>query len=180
MLIPLGILGASGAGIIPDYEHIANVFGNGSATSLTFSSIPSTYKHLQIRFTAKRTATNVSALEIRFNSDTSSSYAAHFLKGSGSSVTSGANTNQNTLVLFEAVARSTEAGRTSAGVIDILDYASTTKNTTVRSLHGTLDSNSNIYLNSGLYFQTSAIDSITFLGSTFSNVTRFSLYGIKG
>jgi hypothetical protein len=70
-----------------------------------------------------------------------------------------------------------------AGVIDILDYANTSKYKTIRTLSG-WDKNGggNVGLSSGLWLSTSAISSIV-IGSQTGNLvtnTQFALYGIKG
>jgi hypothetical protein len=75
----------------------------------------------------------------------------------------------------------------STATIDILDYVSTAKNTTVRSLGGSTDrgggtSTQGVELASGLFVNTAAVNQVTLL-SNFANFTsgsRFSLYGIRG
>ena len=69
-------------------------------------------------------------------------------------------------------------------VVDILDYTSTTKNKTVRSIGG-LDNNGGgqMYINSSLWYATPAaitqIDITPELGN-FAQYSQFALYGIKG
>jgi hypothetical protein len=182
MLIPLGILAASGAGFVDAYERIATASGDGSTTgSITFSSIPQTYKSLQVRYTAKN-VTNNSGIFIQMNGIGGSSYATHNLRGDGTSVASSFASSQAYIEMTGAQATSTTAGVVVAGVIDILDYASTSKNTTVRALYGSDTTPRGIYLRSGLLNSTAAINSISFIGSAaaFSTLTRFSLYGIRG
>jgi hypothetical protein len=71
-----------------------------------------------------------------------------------------------------------------AGVFDILDYANTNKNKTVRVLGG-VDFNGSgvVFLSSGLYDTTSAVSSFTIQtpsSRTFPEHSSFALYGIKG
>jgi hypothetical protein len=169
--------GGGGAGA---YEQIATSFGTGSSGVITFSSIPSTYKHLQIRYTAMNTSTT-RGIFLRMNSDTGSNYSYHNLYGEGSSVTSGAGTSSSSVILLDAVAAS-QTNQTSAGIIDILDYTSTTNNKTVRALYGQRTTNSYIYLASGNWRNTSAISNITLTApaNNFDVISRFSLYGIVG
>jgi hypothetical protein len=71
-----------------------------------------------------------------------------------------------------------------ATIIDILDYASASKNTTLRTLSGSsTSSNPRIGLHSGLWNVTDAVTSITLTdneGLNYTSSSRFSLYGIKG
>jgi hypothetical protein len=80
------------------------------------------------------------------------------------------------------MSNSTTANAVNAGVIDILDYSSSTKNTTLRGLYGMNDNAIAICLSSGLYNQTTAVSSITLTASAnnFASLSRFSLYGIRG
>jgi hypothetical protein len=186
MLIPFGVLSAAGAGepaLVSDYELIATAFGTGSSGVISFSSIPSDYKHLQVRYTAKNTST-ATQINITMNGITSGVYIRHSLFGNGSSVTSNASsTSQTSIQLVESMNNSsTDSTIYNAGVIDILDYGSTSKNTTLRALYGMAGTLNRIYLSSGLYNQTTAVSSLTLTASAnnFASLSRFSLYGIKG
>ena len=66
------------------FESIATATGTGSNSTLTFSSIPQTYKHLQIRVMSRgNAATDQDNLLIRFNGDTGSNYNSHYVFGTG-------------------------------------------------------------------------------------------------
>jgi hypothetical protein len=179
----LGILASAQIGSrLSSYESIATVVSPG-ATSVTFSSIPSTYKHLQIRGIANNgESSGYNNQAIRFNGDTSTNYSVHYLAGTGSAAAVGAQTNNSQI---NDAFRIPPAGSIfGAFVIDILDYTSTTKNKTMRSLNGG-DSNGSgwIGLHSGLWFKTpEAITSITLISSVgnFGTNSSFALYGIKG
>ena len=66
------------------YESITTVtVGAGGSSTISFSSIPSTYQHLQVRFNGSIT-TSGGAMGIYFNSDsTSTNYYQHVVYGSG-------------------------------------------------------------------------------------------------
>jgi hypothetical protein len=180
MLIPLGILAASGAADLSDYELIATAFGAGFTSEINFTSIPQDYKHLQIRLTAKKNDDNT-GLIMQFNGDSTTSYSSHVVSGNGTGVSSfHFGLNQTTLQFRNLIAPSTTANLFSAGIIDILDYTNTSKNTTIRSLNGY--ALGVIALNSGVFLKTNAITSIRLSGQTGSitSASRFSLYGIKG
>lgn len=181
----LGIVASSISGskvITGNYYSIQTAtVDSGGAASITFSSIPSTYTHLQLRFIA-RNDTGISGLIIRFNSDTSSSYARHRLTGDGSSAAAGAGTS---ITYGEILSQSGIPSATSTfavSVLDILDYTNTNKYKTVRSLSG-YDSNGagGIALESDLWMNTNAISSIYIANNTnnFAQYSQFALYGIK-
>jgi hypothetical protein len=164
------------------YESIASATGTGSSASITFSSIPSTYAALQIRFNA--TSSNSGDLfQIRFNSDTGANYARHQFAANGTNVTSSSATGSSVIWVFGPRVGVINTSYMAAGVVDIQDYTSTSKYKTVKSLTG-IDGNSSgeVDFMSGLWLSTSAINSITFLtnGGNFTTASTVSLYGIKG
>jgi hypothetical protein len=178
---------AGNAFFVPSsFESIATITGTGSATSITFSSIPSTYRHLQIRVIGRTPdALTTSTAFMRFNSDTGTNYAAHWLYGDGASATAtGSATRSNVWVQLYYPGSSYSSSIHATSIIDIHDYAVTTKNKTVRTFNGVDVNASGGYVNlvSGLWMNTNAINSITidFNGQNISNTSVFSLYGIKG
>jgi len=179
--------GAGGGG--GSYESIATVTGNGSASTLTFSSIPSTYVSLQIRAIGRDTNAGTAAgnFLMTFNSDTGANYSRHNLRGTGataaaSGATGATNINLNAFAWFSGTAANTFG----AAIVDIHNYASTTQNKTVRALLGVNDNgssgNEQITLASAAWFNTAAITTITLVsdGTAFATGTQFALYGIKG
>ena len=166
------------------YESIASATPSGTNT-LTFSSIPSTYKHLQIRYLSIFTVANVQ-IRMGFNGDygTSSNYTRHYLYGDGSAAGAAGNASYP----FTYAKQDINGVSTTypwVGIIDIIDYASSTKYKTTRVFCGG-DGNSagtgDIQLNSGLWQDTTAINSITLQLSSgnYSSGSTFALYGIKG
>jgi hypothetical protein len=178
----LGILASSVPVAAGDYESIATVtVGSGGSSSITFSSIPSTYAHLQLRVITQVSTT--ARFGTSFNSDTTlSNYRTHYLYGTGSAAAAG--TGASSWGIGAAEVSSSSFG---AAVIDILDYKDTNKYKTIRSLSG-YDTNGGglMVLYSGLWMSTSAISSMTIYpaenstsGGTFSQYSHFALYGIK-
>jgi hypothetical protein len=187
MPIPLGIFAVAGAGggALPAYEQISTQILGSTTASVTFSSIPNTYKHLQIRMTHRLDSTGVNNMIVRLNGNSSNVYAYHFLRGFSGAVSSGASTSATGAHLqTTAMTSAGPANAFAAGILDILDYASTTKNKTILSINGKLDPSNNptIVLTSGLWANTAAITSITIQpdGASMVSGSRFSLYGIKG
>jgi hypothetical protein len=167
------------------YDSIATTtVGSGGSSSVTFSSIPATYTHLQIRVLARDSRANVATnLVIRFNGDTAANYADHVLYGNATSAVAGADVSQTSTVAMRAAGNNAAANSFGAGVIDILDYANTSKYKTMRSLSGFEDnSDGQIWLMSGLWMSTSAVTSINIAPTTspILQYSSFALYGIKG
>jgi hypothetical protein len=183
MPIPLGVLAVAGAGAGggSSFTLLQTVTSSGSSFSLSFSSIPQTYKHLQIRYVAKTTDSSNDDFALEIDPYTAGSFSRHILTGNGSSVTSGASTSQDFINVVDGVALSTTANAFSAGVIDILDYSVTTKSKTVRILQGHAANVNRIQLHSGRSGSTNAITAIgmTLFAGNFAAGSRFSLYGIS-
>jgi len=159
--------------------------GSAGAANVEFTSIPSTYKHLQIRGIARTNrALTRDALKITVNGNTST-YGYHNLFGNGSSATSQGFSSEVDIAFNDIAGNTATASVFGVMIIDILDYASTTKVKTLRGLGG-YDNNGSgaVGLNSGAYFgNTNALTSIkleSYGGTVFQQYTTFALYGIKG
>lgn len=174
------------AGEINSYESIATVtVGAGGSSSISFTSIPSTFKHLQVRGIARTTrASDQDALVMQLNSDTGSNYSRHQLNGDGTSATADAGTSTTGMQINRFAASTATANTFGTMVSDVLDYTNTNKYTTVRTLGG-YDNNGSglITLNSGSWRNTAAVTTITLTslnGANFAQYSQFALYGIKG
>lgn len=159
-----------------------------SGSSVTFSSIPSTYQSLQIRALVNGTYTSSAisgTLSIRLNGDSGSNYTQHSLTGNGATASATGATADNKALAIQCVPYGSSFTNFFGGaIIDIHDYASTTRNKTIRAFGGADGNGSgNIDLDSSLWLNTAAVSSITvFISSvlTFSSGTTFALYGMKG
>ncbi len=184
----LGILASAITGnlVTNSYQSIATVtVGSGGAANIEFTSIPSTFTHLQIRGIARGTRTEVnSGIDITLNSDTGSNYSYHALYGNATNALAYGYANQTNIYSGGILAASSTADCFSPLLIDILDYKNTNKYKTLRILCGAEYNSSafdEISFSSGLWRSTSAITSIK-LTPTFNNhaqYTQFALYGIK-
>ena len=169
-----------------DYESIATVtVGSGGAADISFTSIPSTFQHLQIRGMGRSSAagTGINGILAQLNGDTGSNYARHNLVGNGSSASSTAASTTTFMVTGLAPNDGETANRFGVFVCDILDYKDTNKNTTIRTLIGIdLNGSGEVRLTSGLWANTAAITSIKLYPETgnFVQNSTIALYGIKG
>ena len=179
----LGIIASQQPGHINNnsYESISTVNVTSTTSSITFSSILSTYTHLQIRATV--IPAGADNMVIRFNGDTATNYSTHQMQGNGSTVSTNADsdTNMYLMGLFQS------GSYPFVGIWDILDYKNTNKYKTVRGLVGTNDNststNYRVGFSSGNWMNTAAVNSITMLSlysSGFAQYSQFALYGIRG
>lgn len=151
--------------------------------AITFSSIPQTFTHLQVRLTCRSDFAGAAAANfIRFNGDSGSSYPYHFLLGDGSSASSSGTTAGTVGFLGNMSAATSTANVFTNCIADILDYTNTNKNKTLRNLQG-YDANGSgqVYLASTLWLSTAAITSILLVsggGANYVAGTRADLYGI--
>ena len=121
------------------FDSIATVTVSTPVSSITFSSIPATYTHLQIRALVRSSANSADAwINYELNGDTTASnYGNHTLYGTGTSAAAGYNSGVDGNLVGRAMGSSSGASDVFApNIIDILDYANTNKYTTVRSLSG--------------------------------------------
>lgn len=185
----LGIMASQISGHLSSYDSIATVNLGASQTTITFSSIPQTYKHLQLRVNARSTrAVTLEGCWLYFNGDTSSTttYDYHILIGNGTAASTASQTTPTTPgALANLIAgASATASIFGGGITDILDYTNTNKNKVLRSLGGSdLNGSGQIRFTSSMWINTSAITSITIdtqAGGDFVQYSSFALYGIKG
>lgn len=173
-----------------DYESIATVtVGSGGAATVTFSSIPATYKHLQIRYIARTSAAYQFDFTNAFfnNSTTAGTYVTHMLDGTGAAAQGESFGSAGGFYGAGLAAGNTNGSNVfGVGIMDILDYTDTNKNTTIRTLSGFNNNDTNngrqIALSSGVWLNTSAVNRIDFNGNgnNLLQYSSFALYGIKG
>lgn len=184
----LGIMASSMQGAIGNYESISTTTLSSSQATISFTSIPATFTHLQIRAFQRgnRAIYPVSDAIMRFNSDTGSNYAEHSLFGGGATAQTGGSGTRTSINYGQP---GTAVTNFAGSIIDVLDYANTNKYKTARAFTG-LDVNGTIAtyggtigIYSGLWMNTAAITSISFTtsdGSDWQQYSSFALYGIKG
>jgi hypothetical protein len=156
----------------PTYTALATVTLGSSASSVTFSSIPATYRDLI--FISDGAASSSTNIAVRFNSDTGNNYNYVAMFGGSGGASSYAESNQNS---FTQLSLSTSI---SNNIAQIMDYSATDKHKTLL-VRGNGDSG---YVTgvAGRWANTAAITSIslapTIGGATFNTGTVFSLYGV--
>lgn len=163
----------------------SNTLG-ASATSVTFSSIPSTYTDLVLRISARSDDTGVfQTIQIRFNNDSGTTYSRVNLYGNGSTAASALNANLTaTRSDYGATASGATASTFGNAEIYIPNYLSTT--TIPVGAFGAGETNATaayIATTAGQWRGSAAINRID-ISPNFSTVnfvsgSSFYLYGIK-
>lgn len=151
------------------YEPIATTTFSSSATSYTFSSIPSTYTDLVLVANVINTAFEV--ISVQFNGDTGTNYSWTTLQGDGSSISGDRNTGAGSLNI----------GLRRSGValnhFHIMNYTNTTTYKPVLSVSSAYTNRMRLIV--GQWKSTSAINSIKIsAGDAFTSGSMFTLYGI--
>lgn len=161
------------------YEPIATTTLTGTATDVTFSTIPNTYTDLILICNAATTVANKD-LALQFNGDTTTNYSRTVLYGDGSSAGS-TRTTSAAQIFIDYYGWTTTTLGTQINITHIMNYANTTTYKTVLSRSNT--SSSGVDANVGLWRKTpEAITSIKILAltsGTFASGSTFTLYGIR-
>ena len=171
---------------VGSFESIATVTVGSPQSTITFSSIPQTYKHLQLRITGRGTnASNQQEMAMTYNGNTSGVYSRHLLYGNGSSIEAdGRGGTDPTFFMCWIAGGNATANAHGICIVDIMDYTSGKTKTT--SVLTALDRNGGglVGIESSHFDSTSGISSISMItqpaGNNFAQYSSFALYGIKG
>ena len=175
----LGIMASQISGHLTppsSFYSIATITSSG--TNLTFSSIPGTYKSLQIRGLGINNSGYSMACFL--NGDgTAANYSDQTLAGNGTTAVA----NSSNAYFYNSFFQfSTTTSYPNVQIIDILDYTSTSKYKTIRTFAGTsanTTNTNNLEVSSVLWASTAAITSIVIGGATFQTGTTWALYGVN-
>jgi hypothetical protein len=179
----LGIMASSISGSKANtnsYESIQTVTVGTAQSVVSFTSIPGTYKHLQIRTLYQNTSAQ-SNIRMTYNSDTAANYSWHEVDGYGQPSPEASGTANASFMSI--ILGATGTTNLAVGITDILEYANTNIYKTCRTLTGA-DTNGGInyiLFRSGNWRSTSAITRIDLTASAgnFGQYSSIALYGIK-
>jgi hypothetical protein len=156
------------------YIPLANFTVTTAAPSVTFASIPSSYRDLLI--VAQVLGSTTLQTRMRLNGDAGTNYSYQRMSGSGSARTS-AFARTQTLAFLSSVAQATTTGYLQMN-INIMDYSVTDKTKTIISRADQPANGTEAFSNR--WGNTAAINSVQILTSTgnFAVGSNFALYGI--
>ncbi len=169
---------------MPDtFIKIASVtVGAGGASSIDFTSIPSTYTDLCVKLSVRTDGTGAPWLLLRFNGSTSS-YTQRYLYGTGAAAASTTLGTANYMNLAAAINSTSQTASTFANAEVYLPNYAGSNNKSVSTDTGQENNATTAYatLAAGLWSNTSAINQVTFYPETgnFAQYSTATLYGIK-
>ena len=161
-------------------EAIETVYLEADAATVTFSSIPATYEHLQLRCSIRVAGMSArNSTDLTFNSDTGSNNTLHRVHGYGTNKSGAVWASQVKLYAPNATGYDSTSADYSGVVVDILDYANANKNTSCQ-FNSYVAGVPDLFFMSGLWDDTSAVSTITLTGSLpITRGSQYTLYGIK-
>ena len=110
------LLDSGAAPAVGDYESISTVTVGTAQATISFTSIPSTYTHLQLRWMSKNTSADY-GVRGQFNGDTAANYSLHGLYGTGA--TAGAYSGVSQTYMQFGQGADTTANIFGVGIVDI-------------------------------------------------------------
>lgn len=153
----------------------------GTATSsITFSSIPSTYTDLVVVASILPSSTSFYTPSLQFNSDTGSNYSSTWMYGQGTTAVSSRNVSQ-TQMAIDNYAATPAVGYPMTVNFSVMNYSNTTTYKTVLARGNDIFASAGeTSATVGVWRSTSAITSVTVKGNgaNFAVGSTFSLYGI--
>ena len=155
------------------YTPIATTTLGSNQSSITFSSISSTYTDLVLIVSANSSSAGA-AITLQFNSDTGSNYSQTYLYGSGSAASSGRGSNGTEMNIGN-----TDQTNNQSTIINIQNYSNATTYKTALSKGGGATIGAIAYV--GLWRSTAAINAVR-VGvntGTLNTGSTFTLYGVK-
>jgi hypothetical protein len=192
----LGIIASSNfVPVAGDWESIATqTITNSAATAgsnvtntISFTSIPSTYKHLRIQCIMKDTwsATGFGEAYMFFNGvETGNPYAHHWTTITSSTPSSSTLQNRNDGIFFGVMPRNaTLTNGFGTATVEIYEYTNTNKAKVIKGIAGAeWGDSANAQILSGMSSNTTTISSIQIKpnGQGFQYHSTFALYGMKG
>lgn len=165
----------------PTYEPIETKVIGSNTTTITFSSIPSTYSDLILVFQAASSNQNGNAIRLRLNGSSASEYSSTFIDGTGTSIISARTGTQTQLDLGWRTGIDASTWN-NVYVINFQDYKSSVRYKSILWTCGGYTTAVDIA--SGLWRNTAPITSISFnigqpASADFLAGCIFTLYGIK-
>jgi hypothetical protein len=163
----------------PTYTPLATVTLASTAATVTFSSIPATYRDL-ILVVANLSATAANTLYARLNGDTGSNYSFVIASGTSSGATSPSSASNSNGLFMGAANTGLPITSPSQAILQIMDYSATDKHKTALGRYGSTGP-SEVEMSATRWANTAAVTSLVVRiapSGSFNSGVSFSLYGV--
>ena len=161
----------------PTYVPLATITLASTDSSITFSSIPATYRDLIVVCNFQNSGIG-SASRLRLNGDTGTNYTGVWMVGYGSTAGSSSEASETSARIFGAALGPANTF-SNVGIIQVMDY-SADKHKTVLTRYGSAGTDSQA--TASRWSNTAAVTAVTIydvLGQTYSVGSTFSIYGVN-
>ena len=165
----------------PTFEPIATTTLGSAASSITFSSIPSTYTDLRVIVTWNTNNATFNNLAITFNNDTATNYSDTYIYGNGASVGSARETSQ-AYINCGLSAGDSSTTKFAFNTLDVMSYAGSTYKTLLNTNSDDNNGSGYVITTVGLWRSSSAINRLDLKCLSTANFvagTTATLYGVK-
>jgi len=159
------------------YDRIATTTLGSAATSITFSSISSSFTDLRLVFTG--TQATGSACFVRLNSDTGTNYSYTYMYGNGTSAGTGRGVGEDWILIDLASGFGTS--NPAMFQMDLFSYSGSTLKTILVANSNDKNGSGSVESSVRLWRSTSAINTISinsYNAANFASGTTATLYGI--
>jgi len=164
------------------YEPIATTTLGSAAATIDFTSIAATYTDLRLVLVVRSDrAATTDSINLRFNSDTTTTGSQTTMLGDGSAASSSRSTSVSRVCNCNCPADTATSGIFGLIEYDIFSYAGSTNKTVLAKTSADRNGAGTTEVQVGLWRNTAAITSIRLLSNTSSNFvagTTATLYGI--
>jgi hypothetical protein len=161
----------------PTYTPLATVTLGSSASSVTFSSIPATYRDLIVITNQTMVSGAGYDTSLRFNADSGSNYTNVYALGTGSATGSGTQS----LTFADCGYMTTFVSNSFNRIIQIMDYSATDKHKTLISRASNTAGAEQVAMYANRWANTAAITTVQVLsgsGNSYAAGSTFNLYGV--
>lgn len=191
----IGVIDSAKTGnlVTGSFDSIATVTASANQSLITFTGIPATYRHLQLRGLSRAHQSNPndgSGIYMRFNNDTGSNfwYQRFYCVRGVSNNNGGSDSSANTSYADCGIATSASQAADIFGgaIVDVLDYAIAGKKRSANTFGGfglpTNASNQYTHFGQLSWNDTAAVTRIDIVMGTGSWAagSTWALYGVKG
>jgi hypothetical protein len=161
------------------YEKIATQTLSSNATTIDFNSIPGTFTDIRLVVVALKQSGAANFYPyMQVNGDTASNYSMTFVRGNGSSSSTGRNTS---VTEWQLAHENTTVNTPQLLTVDMFSYAGSTFKSCLVERNADFNGSGQVARQVGLWRSTSAITSISLFdpfGNGYGTGTIATLYGI--